>query len=59
MRAPVASCVVTGPPEQVALLELARGDLVLAGTIAELSFVPDGAAAVLSVEVELGDDPQP
>jgi valyl-tRNA synthetase len=59
MRAPVASCVVTGPPEPVALLELARGDLVLAGTIAELSFVPDGAAAVLSVEVELGDDPQP
>ena len=40
-------------------MELARGDLVLAGTIAELSFVPDGAAAVLSVEVELGDDPQP
>jgi valyl-tRNA synthetase len=56
MRAPVASCVVRGQPDQIALLELARNDLVQTGTIAELRFVPDASATGVSVEVELGPE---
>jgi valyl-tRNA synthetase len=56
MRAPVVSCVVTGPPHLVEMLELARGDLAQAGTIAELTLVSDASATALAVEIELGPD---
>jgi valyl-tRNA synthetase len=53
MRADVASATVTAPTEQVALVEAARGDLVDAGRIAELSVVPgDGP---LRVDVVLAE----
>jgi hypothetical protein len=47
---------VRGQPDQIALLELARNDLVQTGTIAELRFVPDASATGVSVEVELGPE---
>jgi valyl-tRNA synthetase len=57
MRAPIAVCTVTGSPEQIELLEAARGDLAQAGTIADLRLQPDESVESLSVHVELGPDP--
>jgi valyl-tRNA synthetase len=59
MRAQVARCVVTGPPSLLDLVELASGDLVGAGAIAQLDLVPDAAAAALSVVVELAAEDGP
>jgi valyl-tRNA synthetase len=59
MRAPVLSCVVTGPSHLVELLELARADLTQAGTLAGLEVVGDEAATGLEVVVELGPEPEP
>ncbi|HXY43045.1 MAG TPA: valine--tRNA ligase [Acidimicrobiales bacterium] len=56
MRAPVASCLVSGRPDQIALLELARHDLMQAGTISELRFVPDAGLAAVAVDVELAPE---
>ncbi len=55
MRAPVATCVVSGPPDATALLELAADDLRQAGSIVELRFEPEADATELSIEVVLGD----
>jgi valyl-tRNA synthetase len=61
MRAPVASCTLSGPSQIVELLELARGDLAQAGTVADLRIVTDARATGLTVALELGpeDDPKP
>ena len=53
MRTRVALCRVAGPQRLVDLVELAAGDLVDAGAIAELELVRDPGADTLSVTVEL------
>jgi valyl-tRNA synthetase len=53
MRAAVARCRVSGSPESVRLLELARDDLTEAGTIAELVIVGDPAATALTIDLDL------
>jgi valyl-tRNA synthetase len=56
MRSKVTRCVVTGPAELVALVELASEDLCDAGAISKLVLEPDAEATTLSVTVELSPD---
>jgi valyl-tRNA synthetase len=56
MRARIARCTVTGPPQLGELVELASEDLCDAGAISRLDIVADPAASALSVTVELGDE---
>jgi valyl-tRNA synthetase len=57
MRARVARCTVTGPPELIDLIRLASGDLSDAGAISQLEYLEDPAASALSVTVELEGEP--
>jgi len=57
VRAPVRSCVVTGPPAAIELLQEAGSDLEQAGTIGELGFLADDGATEVTVTIQLGDDP--
>jgi valyl-tRNA synthetase len=55
MRSPVRRCSVTGPLEQIELIELARGDLVQAGGVANLTLADLEAGERLEVVVELDE----
>jgi valyl-tRNA synthetase len=57
MRAPVVRCDITGSPSTIALLELAKDDLLRAGSILELSLVAGAEGGELSIDLELGDEP--
>jgi len=54
LRTPVVKLVVLGPSESMLKVELAKGDLVAAGSVTALEF---DAAAEMAVEVELAPEP--
>jgi valyl-tRNA synthetase len=56
VRAAVAECVVTAPPETIARIELARSDLCDAGNIADLRLVPGDPEGTIEVEITLAED---
>jgi valyl-tRNA synthetase len=59
MRAPVRRCSVSGPLEQIKLIELGREDLMQAGGVANLTLAGLEAGEGLEVAVELADEEGP
>jgi valyl-tRNA synthetase len=57
LRTEVSSCVVTGPPQRIELLEQARHDLVQSGSLERLELVADDRASAITTSVELDTTP--